>query len=535
VNPVDPEPPVGPRQSWWAPATNARNSWRVPAIGPDVGWSGPSGGPDADWHVPTSLGARTWQVPAASRPGRWRGTSEASDLPDRAPAGRDRATTQATWCAPTGRPPTSSVDTRAKLVAPVRTHGCVVQHLEDLADRLRALRFQELARVLERKLSPESHTETTPFRDEPAPEPTYETGDRPPVPSEPLPRRKRQTTTTPEASSPPPTPVPEPTTSTERSLADDPITPADAVGLAATDDTAGPGGYVPEPHVSDKSVLSASDDTVAPTAAEPATYVPEPPPMPEPRPEPEPQAQAREPRRRRGLRRRLAPGVGVVRGTEHGDREAFLAEARRQVDQLGDTGEDQPDPQVPEPDYANLDPTDLRGTFRRAVEAAGGVCHHVVGDLPDSLLDLLVAELDAWEIVVSADEEVRELAARLANRGVEVTPATPDRAVVAGMGVTSAMAGIAATGSLVLDSRRDKGRLAALLPPVHLCVLPVERLVATPSDVLRTLGHRAGPLSSSLMLLTGPSHTSDVERLLTVGAHGPSALHVVILERPTEV
>jgi L-lactate dehydrogenase complex protein LldG len=223
-----------------------------------------------------------------------------------------------------------------------------------------------------------------------------------------------------------------------------------------------------------------------------------------------------------------------VRGTEHGDRQEFLTEARRHLSDLrslGVTDDELSGGALPHPVYAGVDPADLVGTFRRAVERSGGTCHHVVGDLPDSLLDGLVAELDAWEIVVTGDPVLHELAGRLANRGVEVAPATPDRAVAAGMGVTCAVAGIAATGSLVLDSRRDKGRLAALLPPVHLCVLPVERLVATPSDVLRALGDHPGPLSPALTLVTGPSHTTNLERLLTVGTPGPTALHVVLLEQ----
>ena len=33
----------------------------------------------------------------------------------------------------------------------------------------------------------------------------------------------------------------------------------------------------------------------------------------------------------------------------------------------------------------------------------------------------------------------------------------------------------------------------------------------------------------SLVLVTGPSRTGDIEQLLTLGAHGPTALHVVLV------
>jgi L-lactate dehydrogenase complex protein LldG len=230
-----------------------------------------------------------------------------------------------------------------------------------------------------------------------------------------------------------------------------------------------------------------------------------------------------------------ASGSPSAAGSEHGDRGWFLAGARERLAGGIPTNPVHPPPPtdedgaVPEPSYANLDPDDLVGTFIRAVEDAGGVCHRVEDEVPDTLLDQLVTELNAWDIVVSAEPEAVALGERLAGRGVEVTPATPEAAAHAALGVTSAVAGIAVTGSVVLDSRRAGGRLASLLPAVHLCVLPVERLVATPGDLLRTLGADPSALPSALVIETGPSRTGDIEQLLTLGAHGPTHLHVVVV------
>jgi L-lactate dehydrogenase complex protein LldG len=157
------------------------------------------------------------------------------------------------------------------------------------------------------------------------------------------------------------------------------------------------------------------------------------------------------------------------------------------------------------------------------------VCHVVEGAIPEMLLDDIVAELGGWTAVVSAEPEARALGDKLAARGVEVAGATADAAAEATLGVTSAIAGVAATGSVVLDSRRAGGRLASLLPPIHLCVLPADRIVATPADVLRGLGDDPAALPPSLVLVTGPSRTGDIEQLLTIGAHGPTALHVVVV------
>src|SRR5690606_29883473 len=115
------------------------------------------------------------------------------------------------------------------------------------------------------------------------------------------------------------------------------------------------------------------------------------------------------------------------------------------------------------------------------------------------------------------------------DRGVAVEPFTVEAAARAALGVTGAAAAVAATGSVVLDSRRAGGRTASLLPPVHLCVVQVAALHPTPADVLRHLGDPGGGLPPSLVLVTGPSRTGDIEQLLTLGAHGPTALHVVLV------
>jgi L-lactate utilization protein LutC len=192
-------------------------------------------------------------------------------------------------------------------------------------------------------------------------------------------------------------------------------------------------------------------------------------------------------------------------------------------------------------DRADDDHDELVDAFVRAVEAAGGECHRVTGDVPDTLLDRLVADLDAWEIVFSGDADESELAQRLRNRGADVSAATPERAVAAGVGLNMAVAGIADSGSLVLDTSHKRGRLASLLPPVQLCLVPAERLVATAADALGLLGEDEAEsegglaqLPASLTVVAGPHEAdgSPSRQPLTRRTHRPSALHVIVV-RPT--
>ena len=97
--------------------------------------------------------------------------------------------------------------------------------------------------------------------------------------------------------------------------------------------------------------------------------------------------------------------------------------------------------------------------------------------------------------------------------------------------VSFARAGIAATGSILLELSDPKERGATALPLIHAVFLKASTIVA---DLYALQNLITESLSSSgtayLSLTTGPSRTADIERVLTIGVHGPKELHVLVLE-----
>lgn len=228
---------------------------------------------------------------------------------------------------------------------------------------------------------------------------------------------------------------------------------------------------------------------------------------------------------------RPAAGDGAT-ARETGDRGGFLGRLRARL-----AGGVPPNPVHPLPPPVgavpavvprDLDGDDLVGTFERAATAVAATVHRApAGGPPLDVLAGLVASAGIRRAVTSSEPEAVAAGEALAGLGVEVTPYDRDTGAAADLGVTGAVAAVAATGSVVVDAAVAGGRGASLLPRVHLCVVPVERLVATPGDVLRRLGGTRPP--SALVLVTGPSRTGDIEQLLTLGVHGPVAVHVVLL------
>ena len=98
------------------------------------------------------------------------------------------------------------------------------------------------------------------------------------------------------------------------------------------------------------------------------------------------------------------------------------------------------------------------------------------------------------------------------------------------VGLTGALAGLADTGSIVVQSGPHRARAASLLPETHIALLSSDRLYPSMSTFFAA--HPAKQLaenSSNLVFITGPSRTADIEMIITRGVHGPKRLCVVLL------
>jgi L-lactate dehydrogenase complex protein LldG len=96
------------------------------------------------------------------------------------------------------------------------------------------------------------------------------------------------------------------------------------------------------------------------------------------------------------------------------------------------------------------------------------------------------------------------------------------------VGLTGATAALADTGSIIVTSGPGRARIASLLPPIHVAVLPTSRIYPTMHDWLASGGTELVRETANLVVITGGSRTSDIELQLTLGMHGPKELHVVL-------
>lgn len=98
----------------------------------------------------------------------------------------------------------------------------------------------------------------------------------------------------------------------------------------------------------------------------------------------------------------------------------------------------------------------------------------------------------------------------------------------ANVGISSVDFALAETGSMVMIASATNPRLISLLPPVHVAVFPKSSIITGLDELFTAIPRPAGQ-ASSMVFITGPSRTADIEQILVRGVHGPGEVYAVIV------
>ena len=185
----------------------------------------------------------------------------------------------------------------------------------------------------------------------------------------------------------------------------------------------------------------------------------------------------------------------------------------------------------------------IRGRFQAEVERVGGIVQ-VVTDLQVVGFSIAgVAKARGITRCQAAEPDLARdlnLERALAEAGIElVTGPAPESIPGTGIGITRAALGVAETGSVLIHLDEVDGHLLSMLPEIHVALLHQDALVDSLEEGLLltrylVLKSQARGLPSYLSWVTGPSRTADIERVLTIGVHGPKELYIFLLPPPGE-
>jgi L-lactate dehydrogenase complex protein LldG len=99
------------------------------------------------------------------------------------------------------------------------------------------------------------------------------------------------------------------------------------------------------------------------------------------------------------------------------------------------------------------------------------------------------------------------------------------------VGLSRAAAGVAETGTLVLASGKDNPTTINFLPEHHIVVVAASDIEGDLEAAFAKIrnGYGKGKMPRTLNLISGPSRSGDIEQKIILGAHGPRALHIIVV------
>ena len=157
-----------------------------------------------------------------------------------------------------------------------------------------------------------------------------------------------------------------------------------------------------------------------------------------------------------------------------------------------------------------------------------------------------VAQAREWDVaraLMAADPLLDRLGVgpALADAGVEVLPWPEGRGQgwrellglegpFRTMGVTVPALAVAERGTLVLETGPAHGRSIDVVSMFHLPILAASRIRWSLAEALTETYAPGRRRPSAVSLVSGPSRTSDIEKISTLGAHGAVGIHVIVAE-----
>jgi len=97
------------------------------------------------------------------------------------------------------------------------------------------------------------------------------------------------------------------------------------------------------------------------------------------------------------------------------------------------------------------------------------------------------------------------------------------------IGITGSFCAIAETGTLMMLSGAQMPCATSLLPETHIAIVEKSRIVPGMEEAWQLMRTEQRQAPRAVHFISGPSRTADIEQTVTLGAHGPYRVHIVLV------
>lgn len=172
--------------------------------------------------------------------------------------------------------------------------------------------------------------------------------------------------------------------------------------------------------------------------------------------------------------------------------------------------------------------------FEKRAQAASAEIFRVKTAVEAKEIVANLAKFTNTKKVVIADSPLQQAAGineKLQSMGIAVYTDVADiseHAESADIGISTIEFGIAESGSVCMDGYAFESRLVSMLPPLHIAFMNSNNVVLGITEAFEIISKVYD--NGYISFITGPSRTSDIERVLTIGVHGPSRFVVIAID-----
>ena len=172
--------------------------------------------------------------------------------------------------------------------------------------------------------------------------------------------------------------------------------------------------------------------------------------------------------------------------------------------------------------------------FEERAKAVSAEVFHVVTavDARTALLRLVEAAGVKKAVVVESPlQKAAGVTEALRSRGIAVYTEPEEIAAhadTADIGISGVEFGVAETGSVFQEGTAIATRLVTILPPLHVVFLPSANIVPGITEAFDIIAKNFD--RGYVGFITGPSRTADIERVLTIGVHGPGRFAIIAVD-----
>lgn len=176
----------------------------------------------------------------------------------------------------------------------------------------------------------------------------------------------------------------------------------------------------------------------------------------------------------------------------------------------------------------------LFAEFEERAKAVSAEMFHVatLTEAQEALIRLVeAANVKKAVVAESPLQRAAGITEALRSQGIEVytqPEEIAEHAPTADIGISGVEFGVAETGSVFQEGTAIATRLVTILPPLHVVFLSSANIVPGITEAFEIIAEKFD--RGYIGFITGPSRTADIERVLTIGVHGPSRFAIIAVD-----